>query len=152
MQAHAAPITDVAFSPIRTDLIVSLGLDRKFSFYDSIANSCCFEFCVERSLTAVDFFPDGVNVCVASQDGNIFIYDTRNMTECQKSFKAHQGPIRQVHFQKEISGDNSSCNLEADEMLELKIESVCNDNNNFDSFGLLGEPVGKILKASVIKI
>lgn len=100
LKVHNATVTDLAFSPIRSDLVVSSGYDKKFCFYDIVSNKCVNQFTMERSLTAIDFCPQGIGLVVGDQTGNIYTYDTRKMNHSLERIKAHNGPINQILFQK----------------------------------------------------
>lgn len=138
LQAHSAPVTDVAFSPIRSDLLISLGLDRKFYFHDIFSKQCCFEFTAEYSLTAVDFYPDGIGLGIASQDGQIFIYDTRNMKEPQKVIQAHQGAVKQLYFQKLLPEEAKLYSIQEEKNQEGKFD-FSDEIDFFDNFDPIGD-------------
>lgn len=106
-QAHAAAVTDLTFSPLRSDLIITTGYDRKFAFYDMSQRTSLVQSILERSPTAVEFCPDGVGIAVALQDGTINAYDTRQLNEPLYSFKAHNSQIKQLLFQKNVADSNS---------------------------------------------
>ncbi|KRT78300.1 translation initiation factor eIF2A [Oryctes borbonicus] len=106
-QAHAATVTDITFSPIRGDLIATIGYDRKLAFYDMSQKVSHVQTILEKSPTAVDFCPDGIGIAVALQDGTINAYDTRQLNEPLYSFKGHNTLIKQIIFQKKFFENNS---------------------------------------------
>lgn len=139
-QTHAASVTDLTFSPIRNDLIVTAGFDRKLAFYDISQKTSLVQTILERSPTAVDFCPDGVGIAVALHDGTISAYDTRQLNEALYTFKGHNSQIKQIIFQKKILENNSidytftnDSNGSADEVPTLRVTET--SRQSFDSLG-----------------
>ncbi|XP_023022162.2 protein NEDD1 [Leptinotarsa decemlineata] len=115
MEAHKAPVNAVAFSPVNTDLIVSTGSDRQFCFFDIVDNKCIASVAVENSMTAVDFSPDGTYFVMASQNGRVFIYDSRNIQEPVHSFQAHKSAVKHLAFQNvQETANSSTCSISTD--------------------------------------
>ncbi|CAG9827727.1 unnamed protein product [Diabrotica balteata] len=111
-EAHKAPVSSVAFSPVNPDLIITAGSDRQFCFYDIIDNKCIANVPVENNITAVDFSPDGTSFVLASQNGRVYVYDSRNIQEPVHSFIAHKSAIKYIAFQKvNESNDSSVCSI-----------------------------------------
>ncbi|KAJ8981079.1 hypothetical protein NQ317_015302 [Molorchus minor] len=108
IEAHKAPVTSVAFSPVNSDLIISTGSDRQFSVYDIIDNKCIASISVENNITAVDFSPDGKYFAMGSQNGFVYIYDSRNIQEPIHSFQAHKSAVKHLAFQSQADVSNSS--------------------------------------------
>lgn len=143
IHGHAAQITDIVFSPIHTDTIVTLGLDKKFCFYDTLSKTCYYKYFSNYPMTAIDFFPDGIYLGVGSQCGQINIYDTRNMKEPMKSFQGHQSAINQMLFQK-VSLEEAQLYTQHQEFFE-KSRRFSNENNNY-LFESTDELYGKLLQ------
>lgn len=115
IEAHKAPVNSLTFSPINSDLIVTTGSDRLCRFFDIVDNKCIASLAVENSITSIDFSPDGTYLVMASQNGHIFIFDSRNIQEAVHSFQAHSSAIKHLSFQNASSSNNtSSCNLSVD--------------------------------------
>lgn len=108
MDAHKAPVSSVAFSPVNSDLIVSTGSDRQFCFYDIVDNRCIASVSVENSITAVDFSPEGTYFVMGSQNGRVYIYDSRNIQEPVHSFVAHTSAVKHLLFQRCLESNNTS--------------------------------------------
>lgn len=140
-QAHAASVTDLTFSPLRSDLIVTTGFDRKFAFYDMTHKTSLVQTILEKSPTGVDFCPDGVGIAVALQDGTIQAYDTRQLNEPIYSFKAHNSQVKQILFQKKTtengSVDYSFANDSSSEDIPIQKNSTENNRRSFDSVGYI---------------
>lgn len=106
--AHVAPVTGVAFSPIRFDVVVTSGRDRKLVYHDVISRVKIAEVSLENSVTALDFAPDGLFVIAGSQNGKITAFDTRNVQKPVHTFEAHNKEITNLLFQKQENGDGNS--------------------------------------------
>ncbi|KAJ3659652.1 hypothetical protein Zmor_011329 [Zophobas morio] len=128
--SHKAPVTSVAFSPISSDLVVSAGLDRQFCFYDIAANKCIGNIFVENSMTSVDFSPDGKFVVAASQKGNIYIYDSKNIQQPVHSFFGHSGPVEHLSFKKCEDYENSF-SFSCDDKESVSTDEVLRNNESF---------------------
>lgn len=136
LNVHIAPVTDLAFSPIRSDFIVSTGYDRKCYFHDSLSKKQVMQFTVEKNLTSIDFCNQGINLAVADQTGNIIAYDTRKLSQPIHSFSGHNGLIQQILFQKSLQSQ------EENSLYEIKEETDCSNptqNNTEHSFPLISE-------------
>ncbi|KAF5276053.1 hypothetical protein FQA39_LY00849 [Lamprigera yunnana] len=129
IQAHQAPVTGVTFSPIRSDLLISSGLDRRFSFYDLLSKKCVIEVEVANCTTALDFSPCGAYLATGLQNGHISIYDIRNFNTPISTFVGHsEKKIRNLHFQKStIDNDNENCSFYFEEE-SLKDHSLPHKN------------------------
>lgn len=111
-KAHEAPVSAVAFSPINKDLIVSTGSDRQCRFFDIFHHKPVANFDLKNSATAIDFSPDGNYLVIASQNGQISVFDPRYFLEPLHSFQAHDTAIKHLLFQNPCSSANtSSCDL-----------------------------------------
>lgn len=138
LNIHVAPITDLAFSPIRSDLIVSAGYDRKCCFHDTRSNKKVMQFTVEKNLTSIDFCNQGVNLAVADQTGNIFAYDTRKMSQPIQDFNGHNGLIQQILFQKTLQQQEENSLYEIKEETDSSNTTPSRDYIEH-SFPLFGE-------------
>ncbi|XP_057666809.1 protein NEDD1-like [Diorhabda carinulata] len=111
-EAHKAPVNAIAISPVNVDLIVTAGADRQFCFYDIADHKCIANISVENCITAVDFSPDGTHFVMGSQNGRVYIYDSRNIQQPVNSFLAHTSAVRHIAFQnRHESSDSSVCSL-----------------------------------------
>ncbi|CAG9859743.1 unnamed protein product [Phyllotreta striolata] len=107
-EAHQAPVTSLAFSPVNRDLVLTAGADRHFCFYDIIDKKRVGQVTVENCVTAVDFSPDGVYFITACQNGRMVTYDSRNINKPVYSVQAHNSSIKQVAFQNAVTSRNAS--------------------------------------------
>ncbi|KAK4882833.1 hypothetical protein RN001_006152 [Aquatica leii] len=119
LKAHQATVTDLTFSPIRSDVLVSSGLDRRLQFYDILSRQCITEIELINSATAIDFSPCGTYLGVGSQIGNIMLYDTRSFKKPISAFVGHaHKKIGHLFFQTVLGGfdsENFSITISEDE-------------------------------------
>lgn len=114
--AHVAPVTGVAFSPVRFDVVITSGRDRKLVYHDIMSRTKIAEVNLDNSATALDFAPDGLFVIVGSQNGKITLFDTRNVHKSVCTYDAHNREITNLLFQKQESADvNSSVGMANEE-------------------------------------
>ncbi|XP_018333600.1 protein NEDD1 [Agrilus planipennis] len=103
-QAHYAPVTDVALSPIRSDLVATVGKDRQFMFYDVHNKKNVLQMEVPSSMLALDFSHCGLYLGMGSQNGHVVIYDMRNLAKPVSAFPTHEGKkITRVSFQRALN-------------------------------------------------
>lgn len=133
IQSHKAPVTAATFSPINSDVVVSCGLDRQFCFYDIANNKTISEVTVENSLMAVDFSHDGTHIVMASQNGHIYIYDSRSIQQPVYSFQAHATSIKHLHFQPNCNNSNSGSNFNI--TVDSSVKQMPSNENIRESVG-----------------
>ncbi|KAB5518067.1 WD40-repeat-containing domain protein [Coniochaeta sp. 2T2.1] len=73
---HAGPVTGVASHPSK-QLLVSVGSDKSFVFYDIQNSRTLYRKFTDSSLTTVAFHPDGHLFAAGTPSGAINIYDTK---------------------------------------------------------------------------
>ncbi|KAJ8924148.1 hypothetical protein NQ315_006932 [Exocentrus adspersus] len=135
MEAHKAPVTSVAFSPVNSDLVISTGADRQFCFYDIIDNKCIASVQVENNITSVDFSPEGTYFVMGSQNGRVYIYDSRNIQEPVHSFPAHSTAVKHLAFQRCSETSSSSSSMLSESVPTPSSEGSSNRNTS-DLFGM----------------
>lgn len=124
IEAHKTPVHSLAFSRINNDLIATSGSDRRVCFFDIISNKIVGSISLDNSITALDFCPDGQYFELASQKGQIFIYDSRKITHHIHSFQAHSSTIKHLLFQNFISGNASICNISVESTVSPAEENL----------------------------
>ncbi|KAK5648852.1 hypothetical protein RI129_003744 [Pyrocoelia pectoralis] len=138
VQAHHAPVTGLTFSPIRYDLVVTSGLDRRVAFYDLAAKKCVIELEVTSCTTALDYSPCGTYLGLGSQNGSIIVYDTRNFRKPISAFVAHADKrIRHLFFQKVLFSGTESEQGSFDIVPEEPIVTTSDARSVGDSLGLI---------------
>ncbi|GJQ80179.1 hypothetical protein Trydic_g23756 [Trypoxylus dichotomus] len=98
-QTHTSPISGIAFGKQDNDMLVSVGEDNKFCVHDLNMRECIFRSSTQHPLSAVDVSLDGITVAIGSQEGIIYLYDTRNFLQPIVTWKAHNSKIHKVLFQ-----------------------------------------------------
>ncbi|XP_018570284.1 protein NEDD1 [Anoplophora glabripennis] len=136
MEAHKAPVTSVAFSPVNSDLVVSTGSDRQFCFYDIIDSKRIASVPVENNITAVDFSPEGTYFVMGSQNGRVYIYDSRNIQEPVHSFSGHTSAVKHLIFQRSLDSKSASSSSISDDSI-VPIQTLEEPSNcDSDIFGM----------------
>lgn len=136
MDIHKAPVTSVAFSPVNSDLVVSTGSDRQFCFYDIVDNKCIASVSVENSITAVDFSPEGTYFVMGSQNGKVYVYDSRNIQESVHSFNAHTSTVKHLIFQRSLESNNASSSSISSDSIAPTPSSEGTGKRDSDLFGM----------------
>lgn len=133
MESHQAPVSDLTFSPINSDLVLTAGLDRKINLYDVDGHHCIKSLSMNNNIFAVDFSPDGSHFALGSQNGRILVYDARKMNLPVIVIQAHkEQSVNDLLFQKINPESNSvGSQLESDQMSA----SMEDTNGNEESFG-----------------
>lgn len=132
IEAHNAFVTEISFSPVTSELLLTAGLDRKFCFHDIRLNKQVVNIQTEVSITALDFSSCGIYAGMGSENGMISIYDTRALNKTVSSTAAHNGKvIKHLSFQKnnqEESKDGSGNYLEQYEE-QSSCQEVCDSKD-----------------------
>lgn len=97
---HDAQVSDAIFMPLRTDLITSIGWDKKMYIYDTTSNECVIDIEIETIPTSLDIEPQGIGLVIGTKNGTIIPYDLRNMKESIDSYQIHEAAVKHVLFQR----------------------------------------------------
>ncbi|VEN43565.1 unnamed protein product [Callosobruchus maculatus] len=146
-EAFSAPVNAVTFSTINQDLIASAGGDRQFLFFDYNERKQVASVTVDNNITSLDYSQDGMHVIAGSQNGRVFIYDCRNISEPVHSFQAHKATVRHLAFQKRCEKVNSGSmsSLLSDVVSPvLPAESQKKTHRTSDLFGLAPAGSGSV--------
>ncbi|XP_017774546.1 PREDICTED: uncharacterized protein LOC108561212 [Nicrophorus vespilloides] len=129
-ECHNAAITDITFSTLRSDYLVSAGMDRKLCFYDFMNKKPWSNIKLPKIPTAIDFCPDGIGLLVGFTDGKLIAYDTRKMSESLAAFDGHDSKIHQIIFEKHMDEKISEISLpeESNESIEPVREKSTQDS------------------------
>ncbi|XP_063053649.1 protein NEDD1 [Engraulis encrasicolus] len=106
--AHKGPASSLAFSPANDLLFVSVGLDKKIICYDTSSKIVVRNVKSDSPLTAIEFFPDGTSLVVGSTQGQLHLYDLRNLSVLVKTIPAHKTSVTCLRFQCSQSRHKSS--------------------------------------------
>jgi protein NEDD1 len=72
--AHAAPITGIAFSPINKNVLLSCSNDKKMHIHDIRLQTIVSTINSDKFLTCVDINNVGIKVAMGSNTGNVLAY------------------------------------------------------------------------------
>lgn len=95
---HSASVLGVTLS-CSSDLAVTVGYDYKFCIHDLNIRECVFRSALNQPLTAVDMTADGVHLAIGTEDGQMFIYDIRNLLRPVVTWKPHNNIITNILFE-----------------------------------------------------
>ncbi|XP_033647382.1 protein NEDD1-like [Asterias rubens] len=97
--AHRAPATGLAFSPVNDMLLMSTGLDKRIVCYDVLGKGIIRSMTVESPLTSIACMHDGATLAVGSTRGKVYIFDLRMGSTPLNVFSAHKSSVQSVRFQ-----------------------------------------------------
>lgn len=127
--SHAAPVTDVVFSPQNDTLLTSTSLDRCFNCYDIKQGEVALTVTTSQPLSAIDMAPNGFIVAVGSIRGTVLVYDLRKYNTPLNTVQAHESEIKRVLFQPQDAHFTETVDIQ-----EESIASVPKKNSSVDSF------------------
>lgn len=107
---HASPISDMAYSLINRDVLLSTGFDRIMNVYDVRLQNVVSTIRTSYILTSLAINPEN-QVALGTKNGLVLIYDLRDLTVPSKILKGHEEEVHKVSFQpirrKMVSADIS---------------------------------------------
>lgn len=95
---HSAAVHGVTLSYC-SDLAVTVGYDYKFCIHDLNIRECVFRSALNQPLTAVDMTADGVHLAIGTEDGQMFVYDIRNLLRPVVTWKPHNTTVTNILFE-----------------------------------------------------
>jgi WD40 repeat protein len=101
-RSHSDQLSAFSFSSKNNRLIATVGFDEKLQLIDINLKSTdvCATVDVEQKLTATSFHEDGIHTAVGTIDGQILVYDWRNVRRPVVMLNAHDPhPVRALTFQ-----------------------------------------------------
>lgn len=107
---HASPVSDFAFSPINKDVMLSSGYDKILQVYDIRLKNIVTTVKTSHILTCLTMNSDN-QVALGSKNGEILVYDLRDLSKPLKILTGHDKQVSKVAFQparkKVVSADIS---------------------------------------------
>ncbi|KAK4190163.1 WD40-repeat-containing domain protein [Podospora australis] len=92
-------ITDVCFNQVETSVIGSVATDRSVILFDLRTNTPVIKTVLKFAANRIVFNPmEAMNMAVASEDHNIYIFDARNFDKAQNIQKGHVAAVMDVEF------------------------------------------------------
>lgn len=100
---HKSKVTGIACSPKNSRLIASVGMDGKLVLIDTgsrTASDICAASETGEVLTSLAFHEDGIHSAVGTMEGNILLYDWRNLRHPVVNLPAHSpNPVNALAYQ-----------------------------------------------------
>ncbi|KAK3820009.1 MAG: WD40-repeat-containing domain protein [Benniella sp.] len=97
---HAAPISDMAFSPTNPYLICTAGLDKHYALYDVEKKTVAMTVKAEYGLTSVAFKNENNQVAFGTVNGKVLLYDLRSPIRPIVVVDTRvDSPVAAIHFQ-----------------------------------------------------
>lgn len=139
--AHAAPVSQIVFSPVNCDVMGSCSLDKKVFIHDTrlttivtTINSNTFFTCMDWSFANL--------ITLGTSHGEILMYDLRQYSKPVNTFKDHTLPVTRIAFQPTIDKfkKNSIMSISLKESYSPKFTSTAQTsalNKTSDSEGFL---------------
>ncbi|KAK3315126.1 WD40-repeat-containing domain protein [Apodospora peruviana] len=95
----ADTITDVCFNQVETSIIGSTATDRSVILFDLRTNMPVLKTVLKFAANRIVFNPmEAMNMAVASEDHNIYVFDARNFKKAQNIHKGHVAAVMDVEF------------------------------------------------------
>ncbi|KAK3371372.1 WD40-repeat-containing domain protein [Lasiosphaeria ovina] len=96
---HTDTITDVCFNKVETSVIGSVASDRSIILFDLRTNMPVLKTVLKFASNRIVFNPmEAMNMAVASEDHNIYLFDARNFSKAQNIQKGHVAAVMDVEF------------------------------------------------------
>lgn len=95
---HAAPVSDIAFSLINKDVMLSSGYDKIVHVYDIRLQNVVSTIKTSYTLSSLAINVDN-EVAIGTKHGAVMVYDLRDLTNPFKVLKGHNEEVKKVAFQ-----------------------------------------------------
>ncbi|KZZ91488.1 U3 small nucleolar RNA associated protein [Moelleriella libera RCEF 2490] len=92
-------ITSVAFNYVETSILASCSTDRAIIMYDLRTSTPVSKAVLQFASNRVAWSPmEAFNFAVASEDHNVYLFDTRNMKQARNVLKDHVAAVTDVEY------------------------------------------------------
>ncbi|XP_054129824.1 protein NEDD1 isoform X1 [Melozone crissalis] len=125
---HKAPASEICFSPVNELLFVTVGLDKRIIFYDTLGKKLLKTIVADFPLTAVDFMPDGTTLAIGCSRGKICQYDLRQLTSPVKTVPAHKGCVKCIRLQFSSTFSKSNITGSSNKPVSKRVEVKAGSN------------------------
>ncbi|KAM3959386.1 WD repeat-containing protein Grip71 [Aphomia sociella] len=95
---HASPVSDIAFSLINKDVLLSSGYDKIMHVYDVRLQNVVSTIRTSYTLTSLAISSENL-VALGTKNGLVLVYDLRDLTNPFNILKGHEEEVRRVAFQ-----------------------------------------------------
>lgn len=96
--SHHSPVSDIAFSLINRDVMLSCGYDKITNVYDVRLQNIVSTLKTQHILTSLAINIEN-EVALGTKSGLILVYDLRNLSSVFKSLRGHEQEVTKVAFQ-----------------------------------------------------
>lgn len=138
---HASPVSDIAFSLINRDVMLSAGYDKLMYVYDVRLQSVVSTIKTPHTLTTLAINQDN-QVALGTKNGLVLLYDLRDLNNPFKVLKGHEEEVTKVAFQplrKKILSADISLKEDMDNLQTIKITSPIRTRTS-DTFFITDTP------------
>lgn len=95
---HASPVSDITYSLINRDVMLSSGYDKMVHVYDVRLQNVVSTIKTSYTLTSLAINPEN-QVALGTKNGLVLVYDLRDLTNPYKILTGHEEEVRKVAFQ-----------------------------------------------------
>ncbi|XP_064558176.1 protein NEDD1 [Zonotrichia leucophrys gambelii] len=125
---HKAPASEICFSPVNELLFVTVGLDKRIIFYDTLGKKLLKTIVADFPLTTVGFMPDGTTLAIGCSRGKICQYDLRQLTSPVKTVTAHKGCVKCIRLQFSSTFSKSNITGSSNKPVSKRVEVKAGSN------------------------
>lgn len=122
-EAHSAPASSIAFSPINELLMISVGYDKRFNCFNVQTKKPAMSHKCAVPLTCCTFLSGGQHVALGTMTGQVLIHDLRNLRSPLHTLAAHSGKVSCIvlqHLGKTVQSENLKVSESATDTRKLK--------------------------------
>lgn len=122
--AHAAPVSEIVFSPVNCDVMASCSLDKKVFIHDTRLTTVVNTIKTNKFFTSMDWSFANL-VTLGTSNGEILMYDLRNYSKPLNMFKDHTLAVTKITCQPcaDKTKKNSVMNISLKESYSPKFTS-----------------------------
>lgn len=151
---HASPVSDIAYSLVNKDVMLSSGYDKIMHVYDVRLQNVVSTIKTPYTLTSLAINLEN-QVALGAKNGSIQVYDLRDLTQPFKMLQGHEEEVSKVAFQpvrKKAISTEVSLREDTELLTPHKFESTPNkrtsdvfivsdspQKNNLDGSNQMGE-------------
>ncbi|KAK0741055.1 WD40-repeat-containing domain protein [Schizothecium vesticola] len=96
---HTDTIADVCFNQVETSIVGSVATDRSVILFDLRTGMPVIKTVLKFAANRIAFNPmEAMNLAVASEDHNVYVFDARNFKKAQNIHKGHVAAVMDVEF------------------------------------------------------
>lgn len=139
---HNSPVSDIAYSLINRDVMLSCGLDKNTCIYDVRLQSVVSTVRTQHILTSLAINLEN-QIALGTKSGQILVYDLRDVTIPFKVLKGHEQEVSKVSFQpqrKRLQGVDISLQEDAETYMSPVKGSSPVRSRNSDMFYVTDTP------------